>query len=176
MAYFVVQVQLNFEKQVLCNLTELLLRKKHVVKRIYALDTKIDFEKSINEKNIREYLKQSRLRSYFNNIRYAYYQFPKNDENKSLKEEYKKQIRQLAKEINKNYTLLKRNKELFIRGYIIIEVYGNFEQIPSDLYRDIKSIPKVLSIPIFNVPEEEIKNYFQLLTKRKRLIGKENVI
>ncbi|MFD2658615.1 transcription termination/antitermination NusG family protein [Gracilibacillus thailandensis] len=170
MAYFVVQVQTNFEKYVLSVLTDLLLKKKiNIVSSIYAIDTKVDFQKTINldNDNIREYLKQSRIRNYLSNMRYAYYQLNTNDEkNQTLKEAYKQQIKELNKEISK-YPTTRNNKETpFIRGYIIIEVKGDFEKIPSDLYHDIKSIPKVVSIPNkYNVPEEEIKFYFDNITE-----------
>lgn len=171
MAYFIVQVQTNFEKYVMSNLTELLLQKKvNVVKSIYALDTKINFESSLDDNDIREYLKQSRIRTYLNNVRYAYYQYkPLDSKDQKLKESYKEQISELTKQINK-YTSPKKdkNKSSFIRGYIIIELKGDFKELPADLYHDIKSIPKVISIPNkLNVPEHEMKYYFQQVRNKK---------
>lgn len=172
MAYFIVQVQTNFEKYVLSNLAEILLQKNvNIVKSIYALDQKIDFNHTkISDNDLREYLKQVRIRNYLNNIRYAYSQLKSSDfENINLKEAYKKQIKSLTNEVNKYPS--KRNKigDSFIRGYIIIELFGDYQQIPSDLYHDIKSIPKVISIPNkYNVPETEIKCYFNRLKERKK--------
>lgn len=167
MSYFIVQVQTNYEKYVLSNLAELLLKKKvNIVQSIYALATKIDFQNSIDQENIRDYLKQTRVRAYLNNVRYAYYQLNSNDIN--LKEVYKKQIRELTKEANKFPTSRNKNDNPFIRGYIIIKLKGDFQRIPSDLYHDIKSIPKVISIPNkYNVPEHEIEYYFRQIEERK---------
>jgi hypothetical protein len=171
MAYFIVQVQTNFEKYVLSNLTELLLQKKvNIVKSIYALDAKIDFESPFDDDDIREYLKQSRIRTYLNNVRYAYYQYNCLDsKDQRLKECYKEQIRELTKQINKYPSSQKNQNNFFIKGYIIIELRGKFQEIPPDLYHDIKSIPKVISIPNkLNVPEQEINYYFRQVKKRKK--------
>lgn len=161
MSYFIVQVQTNFEKYVLCNLTELFLQKEvNIVKSIYALDTKIDFDESNEDikSNVGKYLKQIRIRAYLNNVRYAYYH--SNESN--LKQIYKGQIRELTKEVKKYPSPRKKNVQLFIRGYIIIETKGDFQQMPSDLYHDIKTIPKVISIPSkFFVPSHEIDYYFE---------------
>lgn len=63
----------------------------------------------------------------------------------------------------------KINKEHYINGYIIIELLGNFERIPAGIYYDIKTTPRVISIPNkFNVPKEEIE--FFLNRQRQRHI------
>lgn len=169
MAYFIVQVQTNYEKYVLCMLADILYKKNiSVVKRIYALDTYVEYHPYLNNQDIREYLKQSRIRNYLNNIRYAYYQM--NNEKHELKADYKAQIKELTKQANKHPSSKNKPKTLFIRGYIIIECIGEFEVIPSDLYHDIKSIPKVIAIPsTYSVPDEEIKHYFNQIKENKSL-------
>jgi DNA-binding transcriptional MerR regulator len=54
---------------------------------------------------------------------------------------------------------------------IVASEYNNkkCQEIPPDLYHDIKSIPKVISIPNkLNVPEQEINYYFRQVKKRKK--------
>lgn len=91
-------------------------------------------------------LKESRLRQYLNDKRSN--TFGKNGEKNKRK---------------------KINKEHYINGYIIIELLGNFERIPAGIYYDIKTTPRVISIPNkFNVPKEEIE--FFLNRQRQRHI------
>lgn len=147
LTYFVVQVKVNSEEYVLRSLCKTFLRKNvNIVKSIYAIDLKVEFHQKLEDENIRLFLKESRLRQYLNDKRSN--TFGKNGEKNKRK---------------------KINKENYINGYIIIELLGNFERIPADIYYDIKTTPRVISIPNkFNVPKEEIE--FFLNRQRQRHI------
>lgn len=147
LTYFVVQVKVNSEEYVLRSLCKTFLRKNvNIVKSIYAIDLKVEFHQKLEDENIRLFLKESRLRQYLNDKRCN--TFGKNGEKNKRK---------------------KINKENYINGYIIIELLGNFERIPADIYYDIKTTPRVISIPNkFNVPKEEIE--FFLNRQRQRHI------
>ncbi|MED4852176.1 hypothetical protein P9386_10140 [Caldifermentibacillus hisashii] len=147
MTYFVVQVKVNSEEYVLRSLCKTFLRKNvNIVKSIYAIDLKVEFHQKLEDENIRLFLKESRLRQYLNDKRSN--TFGKNGEKNKRK---------------------KINKEHYINGYIIIELLGNFERIPAGIYYDIKTTPRVISIPNkFNVPKEEIE--FFLNRQRQRHI------
>lgn len=166
MTFFIVHVQTNFEKYVLSHLTNILLQKRvNIVKSIYALDTKIDFIQSFSKEDIRTYLKYTRTRTYLNNLRIVHYQLDLNNhKNQQLKKIYMEQIKKLTQEISQSS---KTDKNKFIQGYIIIETIGDFQYIPLDLYHDIKSIPKVVSIPTkYNVPKNEVEFYFEKIEER----------
>ncbi|MEN0661462.1 hypothetical protein NST11_19210 [Caldifermentibacillus hisashii] len=147
LTYFVVQVKVNSEEYVLRSLCKTFLRKNvNIVKSIYAIDLKVEFHQKLEDENIRLFLKESRLRQYLNDKRSN--TFGKNGEKNKRK---------------------KINKEHYINGYIIIELLGNFERIPAGIYYDIKTTPRVISIPNkFNVPKEEIE--FFLNRQRQRHI------
>ncbi|MCB5936614.1 hypothetical protein LI012_14665 [Caldibacillus thermoamylovorans] len=147
MTYFVVQVKVNSEEYVLRSLCKTFLRKNvNIVKSIYAIDLKVEFHQKLEDENIRLFLKESRLRQYLNDKRSN--TFGKNGEKNKRK---------------------KINKEHYINGYIIIELLENFERIPAGIYYDIKTTPRVISIPNkFNVPKEEIE--FFLNRQRQRHI------
>src|SRR5690554_2205920 len=162
MAYFVVQVQTNFERDVLKTLTHVLMKKNvNIVKSIYALNIRVDFKQSTNvtNENIREHLKKVRIRNYLNNKRYKYSLFTADDHD--TKKHFIEFVNQISMLSNS-----KQNKNSFIRGYIIVEITGNFEKMPSDLYHDIKSIPKVISIPSkYNVPDDEVEKYLSFVNE-----------
>lgn len=162
MAYFVVQVQTNFERDVLKTLTHVLMKKKiNIVRSIYALNIKVDFKQplKVTNEDIREHLKQVRIRDYLNNKRYKYSLFT--DDDHETKQQFIEFVNQISKLSNS-----KQNKNSFIRGYIIVEITGNFEKMPSDLYHDIKSIPRVISIPSkYNIPDDEVEKYLNYVNE-----------
>lgn len=165
MAYFIVQVQSNHEVTIQKRLTELFSRKKvNFVKTIYALDSKtiLDQPSSTSSKDIELYLHQQRLREHLNNMRFAFANMDKSIQ-PNLKQQYKNEIRRISKELRDYQSLNSKNKTL-VTGYILIELDGDFERLPSDIYYDIKSIPKVIGIPsTYNVPIEEVQSFFETI-------------
>lgn len=165
MSYFIVQVQTNFEKHVSNILASKLIKEmNHSIKSIYALDQCIKFEEigSINLDVVRGYLNQRRLRNHVNNIRYSYSQIKSKPKISSpIKEAHKQQIKESNQLIKKFPNKNKEKETAFIRGYIIIETYSNSNNIPSDVYYNLKSISKVVRILNQSVPDEEINNYFE---------------
>ncbi|WP_047981727.1 hypothetical protein [Ornithinibacillus contaminans] len=166
MSFFIVQVQSNHEITVQKTLAYIFSRKKEIVVRsIYALDTHTalsNSSQSINESNedVRFYLYQQRLREQLNTMRYAYAKIDK-ELQPALKQEYRDKISNLTKEVRSNQSLLPKNKTV-ISGYIIIELDGNFNQLPNSIYYDIKSVPKVIGVPSpYNVPLEEMEAFFK---------------
>lgn len=169
MSYFIVQVQTNFEKYVLSLLADNIAEQdNHSIKSIYALDQEITFNETIDMNNVREYLKQKRLRDYLSNLRFTYSQVNHRLSN-SARLSYKQQIKELENELKKYSTgRNKSNKRTFISGYIFIETTANHSTIPSDIYHKLKSTPKVITIPNKNsVPKEEIEFYFSQIRREK---------
>lgn len=164
MSFFIIQVQTHCELDVLKSLSNLLEQKKnYYVKSIYALNFQVKFKQSdptIEE--IRSYLEAQRIRHFINNMRYSYHLM--DNRQIKLKNEYKTQINKLSKKI-KEYPSHIKFKSL-LKGYLLIELYGEFQTIPTDLYYDIKSIPKVIGFPSkYNIPSKEINNFFEKLKK-----------
>lgn len=162
MSFFAIQVQTNYELFVQKSIALLVLEKKiNLIKNIYALDTQVSFkENHITNEDIKSYLEHQRIRSYLNNMRYAYSEMKMN-KNEELKKEYKLQMKNLIKKI-KSYPENQFSQKVVVKGYILIELNRNFEKIPSSLYYDIKSIPKVIGFPShYNIPQNEIDDFYE---------------
>lgn len=159
MSFFIIQVQTNYESIVQKTLAHILEQKKvNIVKSIYALDTQAQLNrKDNNPDNIKQFLDYQRLREQLRNMRYAYANIDKSQVN--LKNEYRQNIQFLTRKV-KEYPNFSKGKTI-VKGYILIELNGDFQKIPSSIYYDIKSIPKVIAIPsTFNVPLDEVKEFF----------------
>ncbi len=137
----------------------------NLVKTIYALDTHNHFEPtSLDPKSIQRFLHFKKVREQLNNMRYAYAKMKNNQS--VLKNEYKKQILLLTKELKREPELSRIKNKTVLKGYIIIELHGDISKIPSSIYYDIKSVPKVIGMPsVYNVPVDEINDFTEQLRK-----------
>lgn len=166
MSFFIIQVQTNYERFVQKKLTHIFQQKKgNLVKTIYALDNYNHLEPtSLDPVSIQRFLHLQKVREQLNNMRYAYAKMKTNNQS-GLKKEYKEQILFLTKELKKEPELSRIKNKTILKGYIIIELHGELSKIPSSIYYDIKSAPKVIGLPsVYNVPQDEIYAFTEQLS------------
>jgi hypothetical protein len=157
----------NYEAVVQKTLTHIFEQKKvNLVKTIYALDTHNQFEPSnLNLEDIKCFVHFQKVRQQLNNMRYSYARMKSPDQS-VLKDEYKHQIQLLTEELKNEPKLSHLKNKTVLKGYIIIELHGEHSKIPSSIYYDIKSVPKVIGMPsVYNVPANEVHVFTEQLKK-----------
>ena len=134
MSFFIVQVQTNYERIVQKKMTHIFQQKKvNLVKTIYALDTQYHFELTgLNPAKMQRFLHFQKIREQLSNMRYAYAKMKTNGDS-VLKIEYKEQIHLLTKELKKEPASSQIKNKSVLKGYIIIELQGELNKIPSSV-------------------------------------------
>lgn len=166
---FAMQVRTGYEIKAKEMLKHVLLKTNDTsVKKIYALERKTFLDPAtvdsdvISNEDISNYLVKEQLNSSIANKRLqlgtiARYE---NDEFNTLKNNYKKEINQMQKDVS---SLRKKTKIYSVlHGYILIELKSTVKYLPDFLLNIIKGVPLILKVLSVNpIPTDEINKFFE---------------
>lgn len=172
-AVFAVQVRTGFETKAKDMLKYVFTNHRvDLVRGIFANETHTEFisdktnnvsdEFIVTEEDIANHLQKERILSAINNRRQQLDIVNRyNDEEyESIKIAYRKEIRELEKQVQ---SIRGKSKAIHsvLSGYILIELELNSTYLPNELWHMIKSVPYVQSILSTDpIPEDEINRFF----------------
>ncbi|HZG72026.1 MAG TPA: hypothetical protein VEY51_10880 [Chondromyces sp.] len=161
MSYFVVRVHTGEELAARESLTRSLREEeREMVETVHALVSFGEIDGSLDEREIRGYLRVKRLRERLNSLRFAYLNLDPEFE-AELRKQYKVDMKRLQKEIKSDSARDKKMTSI-LQGYVIIQLRMKFARIPAAMYHRIKSARYVIGLPSRHpVPLPEVRRLFE---------------